>query len=279
MSSIASKVARLVSGEPIGSLRTISRGYARDDAGRAFKVTDMERYIDQRNKRLDKRKFAFGHMRYMREITESLSNKTCGYILLLQPHIAFKSGLLVSQGNDPKPLKVNDIARIWNVTRRTAITVLAELELRSIVFECDGKYTMNERYHFRKKAGGEVDALIKTYFTPLREFTLSAADLGFVYKVLPYVHYDTNMVCAEPFAEPHDIRFLNQREIADLVGMDEKKVIATLKRLSGADILRGYIEVSNRKDILTILNPHVFYRKKGKPDDTVMALFSRGLQK
>lgn len=243
-----------------------------------FIYTEQSRYESakkRRSYRRDKRNFAFGHMRNIREITAGLSNKYCGYILLIQPYIAFRSNVLVKEGRGDTSLNIDDLARVWNVSKRTARVVLGELELRSIMFETGGRFTINDRYHFRKKAAEDVDALIKTYFTTLKTSELTAADLGFVYKLLPYVHYETNTVCADPFADPEDVRFLNEREIAEAVGMSEKEAVKVLARLRKSNILRGYINANNRRDTLTILNPYVFYRKKGEPDPMVLALFNQ----
>lgn len=218
-------------------------------------------------------------MQHIREITQGLSNKYCGYVLLLQPYIAFKSNVLVTEGRDDTPLTIEGIARVWGVSKRTARVVLSELESRSIIFETAGTFAVNERYHFRNKAGSEVDALIKTYFTTLKSFDMTAADIGFVYKLLPYVHYETNTVCADPFASPEDVRFLNEREIAETVGIHEKETVSVLKRLRKSNILRGYINADNRRDTLTLLNPYVFYRKKGEPDTMVLALFNQPTRK
>jgi DNA-binding Lrp family transcriptional regulator len=274
----ARKVAQLLSGAPVGRLTPLSKRYAKDEGGRIFMYTEQSRYEAAKKRRAfsrDKRHFAFGHIRHMREITNNLSKKYCGYILLIQPHIAFKSNVLVKEGREDSPLTIDDLARIWNVSKRTARAVISELETRSIIFESSGRFTLNDRYHFRKKAAEDVDALIKTYFTALKSFELTAADLGFVYKLLPYVHYETNTVCADPFASPEDLCFLNEREIAESVGMSEKEVVKILARLRKSNILRGYINVDNRRDTLTILNPYVFYRKKGEPDPMVLALFNQ----
>lgn len=276
---ISRKVGQLLSGAPVGSLTPVSAKWARDERGALFKYTQIEQVEAAKRRQWaarDKRHFSFTHMQHIREITQGLSNKYCGYLLLLQPYIAFKSNVLVTEGRDDTPLSVDDLARIWSVSRRTAKTVTGELESRSILFETAGKFSVNERYHFRKGADdGDVEALIKTFSTTLKTVSLTAADLGFVYKLLPYVHYETNTICADPFAEPEDTRFLNEREIAEIIGMDEKEVVRVLARLRKSNILRGYINASNRKDTLTILNPYVFYRKKGDPDSMVLALFNQ----
>ena len=272
------KVSHLISDAPIGTLTPTSGRMARDEAGRVYHITSaVAREKQKRTAQMarDKRHFSFSHMQHIQEITRNLSNKMCGYILLLQPYIAFKTNVLVSEGRDQTPLTVDDLAQVWNVSRRTARTVIDELEARSIVFCVGGSITVNERYHFRKKVGkGEVDALIKTYATTLKKFRLSAADLGFVYKMLSNVHYETNLICADPFASPEYIRFLSDKEIGQLVGMSETKTKEVLARLRRAGIIGEWINAEDKREKFTALNPFVFYRKQGEPDGLLLALFA-----
>lgn len=272
------KVARIKSSAPIGHITPVSRRLAKDEAGRLFVYKTFEQYEAARKHahfERDKRYFSFIHMRNIQEITRNLSNKYCGYILLLQPHIAFQTNVLVTDGRENTPLTLDDLARIWDVSKRTARAIVDELEARSIIFEAGGIFSVNERYHFRKSAAaGEVDALIKTYFSALKKFKLSAADLGFVYKLLPNVHYDTNLVCADPFAAPEDIRFLTDGEIGELVGLSATKTKEALKRLREANIIGEWVEAYDRRKKFTALNPFVFYRRQGEPDGMLRALFA-----
>lgn len=272
------RAARIASDAPIGTLTPMSGRMARDEAGRVYEYKSMEQKDVERRRKYaarDQRHFSFSNMHNMREITDSLSNKYCGYVLLLQPYIAFKSGLLVKPGRDGKPLKTQDFAGVWNVSKRTAAVILDELEAHSIVFGTNGTYTLNDRYHFRKKTGDEVDALIKTFFTTLRRVRLNAADLGVLYKLLPYVHLDTNVICSDPFAEnPEDVRYLNEKQIAEILGMSADKTRAAMKRLRKAGVTGEWAKEYDDRETLTVLNPYVFYRKSGEPDGTLRTLFA-----
>ena len=280
--SIESYHARLravTGGKPVGTLTLNGGGRtAKDELGRSYKVIALDEDATARKRRYaerDQRNFSFTNMHNMRDITDTLSNKYCGYVLLLQPYIAFKSGLLVAPGREGKALKSADFAGVWNVSKRTANVILDELESHSIVFGANGSYTLNDRYHFRKKTGDEVDALIKTFFTTLRRVRLTAADLGVLYKLLPYVHLDTNVICSDPFAvNPEDIRYLNEKQVADIIGMSADKTREAMKRLRKAGVTGEWTKDYDDREILTVLNPYVFYRKAGEPDKTLQALFA-----
>lgn len=269
------RLRRVASDRPVGQLTPVANGKAKDEYGRIYyfeSVEQKETRIRSAALGRDQRVFSFSHMQHMKDITTNLSNKYCGYILLLQPYISFKSGMLV---NDEKPLKIAEIGDILGITKRTAQTLVKELELRSILFETDGTFTINSRYHFRKRAGDEVDALIKTFFTPLKRIKLTTADLGFLYKLLPHVHLDTNVICADPFVEnPEDVRFLNERSIAEIVGMNVDKARETMKRLHKAGVIGEWTMEGDGREKLTVLNPYVFYRKAGEPDGLLRTLFA-----
>lgn len=278
MSNLRQQLARIKSGKPAGAIQPTGNGnIGRDELGRVFYISSVEQIEAIRRRRQhgkDTRKFSFTNMRNIREITEGLSSKYCGYILLLQPHIQYETNVLIADDSSGRPVTIDDLAKIWNVSKRTARTVMGELEARSIVFDHGGRFEINDRYHFRKKASDDVDMLIKTFFTALKRFKMSAADFGFVYKLLPYVHYSTNVICSDPFAEnPEDIRFLNERQIATIVGMAESKTKETLARLRKAGIVGEWRKGADKRETLTVLNPYVFYRKNGQPDETLRALF------
>jgi DNA-binding transcriptional regulator YhcF (GntR family) len=279
MSAYKRQMAQISSSRPIGEITPIGdNGYGRDEAGRIYSIMPIEQInAIQKAKQIgkDNRKFSFTNMIHLREIVADLSNKYCGYILLLQPHIQFKTNLLVVSDSDTTPLTIDDIAKIIDVQPRTANTVIKKLKAKDIVFETEQGFRINERYHFRKRAGGEVETVIKTFFTALKQLNVSPADLGFVYKLLPNVHYETNIICADPFVEnAADIRFLNEKQIAKLVGMSDSKTKETLARLRKAGVVGEWINGEDKREVLTVLNPYVFYRKKGQPDKTLQALFA-----
>ncbi len=265
---------------PSGGLMPIGNNrLAVDELGRPYRYISLqqeEAIEKEKQMRRDKRRFSFTHMGNIREYTDSLSNKYCGYILLLQPHIQFNTNLLVVSEKDGTPLTEKHIAEIIGTTKRTAETLITALKEHDIITQNEaGEYLMNERYHFRRKAKADVDALIKTYFTTLKKLKLTAADLGFLYKLLPYIHYDTNLVCENPFVPADKISYLNEKQIAEKIGMSLSKTKDAMDRLRKAGAIGEFIRrEGDRRDKLTVLNPFVFYRKREQPDASLVAMFS-----
>jgi DNA-binding MarR family transcriptional regulator len=281
------KLNEISSDKPVGKVTPIGlNGYGKDERGNLFKLESTEA-LDRRRaavyKKLDKRFFTFANMRTIRELTDNLSNKHCGYVLMLQPYIQFETNVLITPGRTETPLSEKEIGTALGIRdKRTYSKILAELEQDDVINTDDvGNYVINDRYHFRKKVGKEsVDILIKTFHTAVRELKLKPAEMGVLYKLLPYVHYETNLICEDPFElDPTKVRFLNASQIAEKGGISRQKVAEVIKALDKAGAIAQVHRKlfkqlgGDKREVLVILNPYIFYRKQGKPDALLMQIF------
>lgn len=231
-----------------------------------------EAYKKMQKRGKDTRHFSLTHMKHIREVTNDLSNTYCGYVVMLQPYIEYETNVILD--GKKEPAKRAALAKILKVSPRTVKAVVTELKGKEIIYEEDGCFTVNPRYHLRGKTGAETQSMIKTFFSTVKCLDVKAADLGFVYKLLPNVHLETNMICNDPFCASGEIRFLNEKQIGDLVGMSEKKARETLARLRKAGVVGVWHRAKDSREKLTVLNPYIFYRKSGQPDGTLDALFT-----
>jgi hypothetical protein len=219
------------------------------------------------NKQRDNRHFSFTHMENIREVISNVSAVHCGYLLILQCFMEFGTGkLTLTRKEMPKAVGTSESTfnRFWRVVRSRGIVTLT-----------NGEWYINPRYHFRQQA--KSDRVIKLFTTTILQLMeadkMKPAELGFLYKLLPYVHYETNMICSDPFVAIQDIQFLNAAAIAELVGMEPKETRKTLDKLRKAGVVAETIRRDDKRDRLFTLNPFVFYRKKGQPDDALRGLF------
>jgi hypothetical protein len=214
----------------------------------------------------DNRHFSFADMENIKVIISNVKTVYCGYLLILQCYMEYGTGkLTVSRKEMQTVLEISKqtFQRFWRV-----------MISNGIIFEDNGESYVNPDFHFRHQPNH--NRVIKLFTTTLKKLTavLTASELGFLYKLLPYVHYDTNMICADPFTEPEKIQFLNKTQIALLVDMDEKKASKLLGKLRKIGVVAETIRQDDRRDRIFTLNPYVFYRKKGRPDDTLRGLFA-----
>ena len=206
---------------------------------------------------------------------------------MLQPYIHFKTNIIGTQGRSPTPLDDKGIAKVFGIHVKHARTALSKLKEANVLEQTDeGHYRINERYHFRKKAGGEAAMLVKTFHTTLKALKLSAAEAGFLYKLTPFVHYETNLICDNPFETlAQDVRYLNKTQVAKRVGISRQKVEEVLRKLKKAGALvtveRRAMDLDNSddgdgRDTLIILNPKIFSRLQGDDgyDATILQMFA-----
>jgi len=288
MSETKKQVNRLLLDDPIGKISPKNARYGTDEAGRVYvyeSIESVERKKEHARRSRDKRHFTFSHMRHIREITDNMSNKHCGYVLMLQPYIEYKTNLIVKQGRTPEPMTEKEIAEAWGVTKRTCKTVLAELEVADIIEKVNDHYRINERYHFRNKVEVDVDMLVKTFQTAVKSLDLKPAELGVVYKLLPYVHYESNLVCENPFeTDSKKVIFLNKTQIAKNVGIPRQKFDEVLKKLTIAQVLATIqrkswlspeeVRGGDGRETVVLINPNIITRIKGEPNATIKQIFN-----
>jgi hypothetical protein len=120
------------------------------------------------------------------------------------------------------------------------------------------------------------EKVIRSFTSKVRELYTkkNAKDLGFVYRLLPYVHYETNTVCHNPYeTDPKKIKKMSQQDIAELVGLDVRNVRRKMNRMTlGSEYVFAEITVGKYKHYK--VNPFLFYRKNGKPDATLQSIFT-----
>jgi hypothetical protein len=214
----------------------------------------------------DNRHFTFADMENIKVIISNVSTVHCGYLLILQCYMELETGKL--------KLPKSEIPKVIGSSLSTFKRFWGEMIKHRIITVDNGEFIISPKFHFRWKAEGRH--VIKLFITTLKRLKeeLSAAELGFLYKLLPYVHYDTNMICADPYSSPEKIQFLNISGIALIVDMEEKKASKNLDKLRKIGVIAETIRQDDKRDRIFTLNPYVFYRKKGRPDDTLRGLFA-----
>lgn len=281
MDGLRKRMRAVMSDEPAGTLRKVHGSQYKDELGRAYLARSWQQHENRRqyyerakNIGKDRRHFVFTDMDAVKEIMDRFSNKHLGYLLSMLCRMEYKTGRLIDEKG--ASLSENKFKGVLRVKDKRTIDAFIDGMLEHGVFEKreDGYY-INQRYHFRNKALS--DRLIKSFITALRKVSdeISAGDMGILYRLLPYVHYTTNMICIDPFEEvPENIKYLNVKAIAELIGISERKTKAVLTRLRKAGIISETILRDDQRNRYMILNPYIFYRKPGKPDEALRAMFA-----
>lgn len=222
----------------------------------------------------DKRHFSFGKMKKMKEIAEKLDAKKCGYIVKLLPFMQYGTGYLLKEDGSVMKTKTdlgNGIGVKKVASRNKIIDTL--MEVSAIEVDEIG-YKVNPDIHIRNVVTG--NELIKLFKTTLEKLSndLKPAELGYLYKLLPYVHYQTNLICSDPFEEnPEILFFLNQTSLGELLGLEHKEIKNFITKLRKKGVIAEALNESDTRNKKYYVNPYIFYRKKGYPDDTLRSMF------
>ncbi|KAA8750153.1 hypothetical protein [Paenibacillus sp. UASWS1643] len=239
------------------------------DGDRVTSAAQRESYAKKQSGRTAE--FTVTQMRNIDEVIERVSDKHCGYLLYLQCFVNYDA---ILENPDKSAMSREDMMRTLKIGRTTLHHFLRETTEAGVIEEDGDKYRLNPRYHFQGKT--DNTAVIKTFVAKVKELytEVNAKDLGFVYKLLPHVHLETNTICANPYERDVENTLpLTKEDIAQLTRVTEKSVYTKLRNLRFGDQY-VFAEVSYGNARYYKINPFVFYRKSGQPDATLREMFS-----
>ncbi|CAM3951443.1 HTH domain-containing protein [Alkalicoccus chagannorensis] len=229
-----------------------------------------------RKKRFNQPDFTCSNMKEIKEVIGSLDERYCGYLLLLQCYSDYKKrgGLLVISRKQLKPMKRIDMQNALGISKRAFGDFLKALIKKRIIIQTPNGFKVNDSYHW--KGGSKADYFVKVYTKNLKALykEIHAKDLGFIYKLLPYIHYENNLLCNDANEkEINLIQPLSKGDLATVTGCSTKTVYNKLKRLK----FRGmYIfkEVNKGNQKTYMANPFIFYRKNGEANESLYSSFN-----
>ncbi|MBZ5480225.1 hypothetical protein LDP77_14180 [Bacillus sp. T_4] len=259
----------------------------------SFRTVEQERAYQEKKRRVGSRKkakaFTFSDMENAKEVIQMLTTIELGYFLVLQTYIDYSNNALIKSTHNPMPMSRGDIGGILGINNRSHVKKHIEnfLEKGLLVektIKVDGKevkaFCINENYHFKGKTDNKK--VVKSFSEQIRRIyntNLSKrskkqpADMGFLYLILPYIHYETNILCFNPFeTNPETIDALSIADICRVTGLDEKNVKRKINNLKWDGMTVFAKIIKGRKTHLKV-NPFVFYRKDGEPDKSLQTDF------
>jgi hypothetical protein len=222
--------------------------------------------------------FTASNMRNLHEVYDTLTTAQCGYLMLLQCYVSYDGGTLVNSGHGRSYMTKPDMMSVLQLEKKRSTfydffnaCITADIIRKS----GDGKYAVNPRYHFRGNFNDQY--VVKSYTSKIKQVyrEVKAADIGLIYRMLPYVHMNTNALCANPFEQdPKQIDWFNLRELAEAIGVNPDTLGKRLPRMTfDGKYVVARIKVG-KEPVRFAFNPNVFYRKGEEPDDTLKGMFN-----
>lgn len=253
------------------------RSTKQDEAYRRIKKLEQNHFKIDKNQRA----FTVTYMDAIKDLWEettlnnTLNSKDFGYFLVLTTYVNYDNVLFPSR-QSLTPMNKADIGRAldvvyWASLKRVVEKFVENDLLREIDYEItEGKfvpaYQVNEKYHYRGKT--QDKEFIKSFNTAVRTLykNVKPADLGFIYALLPYVHFDNNVICRNPYEkDATKIDTLSVNDIAEITGLSRQNVLKKRNSLEFDGMVVLKKEVLTRNQQYFRLNPYVFYRQAGEP--------------
>lgn len=205
---------------------------------------------------------------------DGLTAKELGYYLVLQTYMSFDN-ILFKSSHAIKPMNRGTIGEVLGISNRSAVKKTVDkflekglLSNQDYTLE-DGKtvecFVINEQYHFKGKSKNRP--VLKLFSTKIRELykQVGAGDLGFIYSLLPYVHFEQNILCTNPHElNSRLVNVLTLQDIVDITGVSSREVRRKISQLTFDGMGCIKIEISLGKRCYRV-NPFVIYRKDGEP--------------
>lgn len=219
--------------------------------------------------------FTATRMRNINEVYNVLTTAQCGYLMRLQCNVTFDGGVLVN--SDKSPMTTTDMMAVLQLKRKKSTFydfLDASISHNVIIENNDGTYSVNDRYHFR----GAFDDVyvVKSYAAKIKRVyrEVKATDIGLIYRMLPFLHLETNALCDNPFeATPSQVRWFNRKELAEAIGVTPGEISRRLPKMTfDGEYVIAQVTIGGKR--MYMFNPWVFYRKNSAPDNTLQALFN-----
>lgn len=220
--------------------------------------------------------FTFAAMEALGEVISVLTTAQCGYLLVLQCYIEYQTNAIVNPSGEP--MTTADMIGALKLTdkRSTFYAFLTACQDAAIIAkDTAGRYVINPRYHFRGSTRDK--SVIRSYTAKIRQTYTSdkqAADLGLIYRMLPFVNFETNALCSNPTErDPHKIDWFTGKELADAIGITETELSRRIRRLTiGEEYVIARISVGGSAKYM--FNPLIFKRNNRPVDDAIQAMFN-----
>lgn len=230
------------------------------------------RLREQAKLRIKGKKFVVCPHDRVKELSQKLKLNELGAVIKLLPYMQQNlDGLLMKDG---KNMKIEDIQRVIGKKRGMTTTILNSLGEAGVIIKNSAmktrSYSISRTYHWM----GDVEPTLR--WTKLyqvenrtRLATLTIQEAGMLYKLLPYFHYETYWLCANP--SDKEVQRLNHQQLAELIGESPRVVNEHMRKL---DKLGFLMKLQSHGAVNYLVNPDIMFRQ---PYETEYTEFVRRL--
>lgn len=266
-----------------------------------LKTKQMQEIIDNEKRKqtikdaqgTEKHSFYFANMETAKEITKMLTQKELGYFLVMQCYINYDN--MLKMDNEAKlPMTKPELMKVLKIKKPHTVNALIKhfVELGLVIegsTDLYGKqykaFFLDKKYCFRKDVNSRssVKKTVKVFMDTVKELyaegKIKPADVGFVYKIIPFVNYHHNLITANPYEkDATKDEALSIVNIARALEMDAKEVAKKLNSVKWGN-MSVFARIKVGKETMIKVNPLVIWRQEGYPPASLYTEFIIGLNK
>lgn len=272
------------------------------DDGEAYRITS-EKTIEQRRKHFEKnnqinsnyknqKKFLWLVYKEHEGIIERMKPAAVSRIIYLSTFIDYEGKLI---NNNGKLMTKQDIMKQMNLKKQSFFDFFKEITENKVVIDKNNYYEINKEYFYK----GTINPLnlkdgsivTRIYISAVRELYLKASTsshkhMGYIFKLIPYINREYNVVCSNPFeTDVKKIKPLTLNEVCDILHYDKnnaKRLIAEFSsskfQIKDSDKFKGllmYISTCGVFDGNTymVVNPQIYYGGKNIENIAILGIF------
>ena len=235
----------------------------------------------------EKHPFYFAKMETAKEADKMLSMKDLGYFLVMQSYISYDN--MLKMENDSKlPMTKPELMQVLKIKKPHTINALVKklVELGMVTedkVELYGKeykaFFISKEYCFRKDANSRASLkkTAKVFIDNLKELyaedKIKPAEIGFIYRVIPFVNYHHNLITANPYeVDASKDEYLTVEQLAEALGVQDKEVSKKVSALYWGD-MAVFARIKRGRETILKVNPLIVYRQEGYPPANSYAEF------
>lgn len=220
----------------------------------------------------DERTSAFGYFTFCRYISSApfwanMPNADLVRLFYLSTYMLYeRSTLCYSNG---RMLTADSLPEVLQTSESTCRRFLAEMEQQDYLQIEDGAVTMNTEYFARQSIRhwiGDDRSFIRVYHNAYRYLyrqlkNKQRGQLAYLIRMIPYLHEERNIVCANTFAHDADrITPLDDKRICEAVEYNPNQSARLMKDLQALHLENGQPAfIYNAEQRCFIVHPALFY--------------------
>lgn len=227
--------------------------------------------------------FTLVSMEASKEVTvlEELNTKELGYFLIMQSYVDYEN--MLKKSDSTLPMTEKELGEALKIKqKRTYSKVIEKLIGLGLMYKESvtlyGKeyqaFFIAKKYCIR--GSNKSDKVVKMFIGSIQELynheDIKPADIGFLFMLSPYMHFQTNHLVKHPYERDFSkAEALSQKDLISITGIDEKNVKKHLRmKLSGVHVFGTFR--AGRNSVYKV-NPSLFFRGI-MPDEKLKADFT-----